>query len=485
MRGPLAAAAAAAAALVMLVPGAFGGGPSLQIGAAEDEVKAPSLVETKAKLDLLKLAGLNAVRVTSIWDPLNPDPSPSEITVLNWLTEAAQLDGIEVYLSVYNFGSKTTPLTEEAQASFAQHAAELASSVPDLQNFIIGNEPNLNRFWMPQFSTDGTDAAAPAYLALLYRSYQALKAADPTVTVYGGALAPRGTDRAGTQRDTHSPTVFLADLGAAYRKSGLTSPVMDALAIHPYPIDSSVPPAKWTNPVNAYIGIGDYAKLVTTLGKAFDGTGQPGSTLPILYAEFGIESRIPTAKAGLYTGTEPATTKATTEAIQGRNYRTAMQMTFCYPNVTGLLLFHAFDETALDRFQSGLYYPDGTPKSSLVAVRAAARDVRGGVIAKCSGLELSPNAKVTYPRIRSVATGTAALGVTCDLDCTIVARLEKLPAHTTTLSVRAAGRVGEKAVVKFPTLAIAPGRYRFTVSLSAPVNRGAPRAFASGPLVLR
>jgi hypothetical protein len=484
VRGLL-AAAAAAAALALLVPGARAGGPSLQIGAAEDDVKAPSLVETKAKLDLIKLAGLDAVRVTSIWDPLNPDPAPSEITVLNWLTEAAKLDGIEVYLSTYNFGSKTTPLTPEAQASFAQHAAELASSVPDLQNFIIGNEPNLNRFWLPQFNSDGTDAAAPAYLTLLDRTYQALKAVDPTIAVYGGALAPRGTDRAGTQRDTHSPTVFLADLGAAYRKSGLKSPMMDALAIHPYPIDSSVPPAKWTNPVNAYIGIGDYAKLVTTLGKAFDGTGQPGSTLPILYAEFGVETQIPAARAGLYTGTEPATTKATTEAIQGRDYRTAMQMSFCYPNVTGLLFFHAFDETALDRFQSGLYYPDGTPKSSLAVVRAAARDVRGGVIAKCSGLELSPNAKVTYPRIRSVAAGTAALGVTCDLDCTIVARLERLPAHTTTVSVRAAGRVGEKTIVKFPTLAIAPGRYRFTVSLSAPVNRGEPRAFASGPLVFR
>jgi hypothetical protein len=153
--------------------------------------------------------------------------------------------------------------------------------------------------------------------------------------------------------------------------------------------------------------------------------------------------------------------------------------------VTGLLLFHAFDEPALDRFQSGLYYPDGTPKSSLAVVRDATRDVRGGVIARCSGLELSPNAKVTYPRIRSVATGTAALGVTCDLDCTIVARLEKLPAHTTTLSVRASGRVGEKAVVTFPILKIAPGRYRFTLSLSAPVNRGKPRAFTSGPLVLR
>jgi hypothetical protein len=160
-------------------------------------------------------------------------------------------------------------------------------------------------------------------------------------------------------------------------------------------------------------------------------------------------------------------------------------MSFCYPTVTGLLLFHAFDESALDRFQSGVYYPDGTPKSSLAAVRDAARDARGGVIARCPGLELTPNARITFPRIAWVAKGRAAMSVMCDLDCTIVARLEKLPAHSTTLSVTAKGRVGEKAVVRFPTLAIAPGRYRFTVRLSAPVNRGAPRALASPPLVLR
>ena len=49
-------------------------------------------------------------------------------------------------------------------------------------------------------------------------------------------------------------------------------------------------------------------------------------------------------------------------------------MSFCQPNVVGLLIFHAFDETALDRFQSGLYYADGTPKSSLAGrARGGAR----------------------------------------------------------------------------------------------------------------
>jgi hypothetical protein len=151
----------------------------------------------------------------------------------------------------------------------------------------------------------------------------------------------------------------------------------------------------------------------------------------------------------------------------------------------GLLIFHAFDETALDRFQSGLYYPDETPKSSLPTVRASARDVRGGVIARCEGLELTPKAKVAYPRVRSISAGTAAIGVTCDIDCTIYARLERLPLHSTTLVARAAGKAGERTLAKFRKTRLAPGRYRYTVRLTAPVNRGQPLALASAPLIVR
>jgi hypothetical protein len=118
-------------------------------------------------------------------------------------------------------------------------------------------------------------------------------------------------------------------------------------------------------------------------------------------------------------------------------------------------------------------------------VRDSVRDVRGGVIAKCNGLELTPSAKVAYPRIRTIAAGTAAIAVTCDLDCSISARLEKLPRHSTTLAVRTTGRVGERTLVKFPARRIAPGRYRFTLSLSAPVNRGDPRLLVSKALIVR
>ena len=49
----------------------------------------------------------------------------------------------------------------------------------------MGNEPNLNRFWLPQFGDTGEDVAAPAYFALLSEVYDAAKAADEEVARLG------------------------------------------------------------------------------------------------------------------------------------------------------------------------------------------------------------------------------------------------------------------------------------------------------------
>jgi hypothetical protein len=469
--------------IVFAAPAARAGGPTMMVGAAEDAVKSNTFAEAKARLDLLKLAGLDTVRVTSIWDPANPTPGPDAVLQLRNLVRAAALDNMRVFVSVYNFGSRTTPLSDADQASFAGHAAYLARNVTGLTNFIIGNEPNLNRFWLPQFGPNGEDLAAPAYTSLLAKTYDALKAANPAVMVYGGAISPRGIDRPGSGRDTHSPTVFIQDMGTAYRASGRTTPIMDALAIHPYPENSTIPPT-FAHPLTTPIGIADYSKLVALLTTAFDGTAQPGSTLPILYAEYGVETQIPPEKAALYTGTEPVTIKPVPEATQASYYSQAMQIAFCQPNVIGLFIFHAFDESDLDRFQSGLYYTDATPKTSLPAVKDAARKVHGGVIAKCAGLQLTPNARVAYPRIQAIALGTAAIAVTCDIDCIVYTRLEKATTHTTTLAKRAIALAGVRTLVPFPQRRIAPGQYRFTIRLTAPVNPGPPQTAASAPLLL-
>ena len=170
--------------------------------------------------------------------------------------------------------------------------------------------------------------------------------------VYGGALSPRGADNPSGSRPTHSPTTFIRDLGIAYRASGRDRPVMDAFAIHPYPDNSSQAPTV-AHPLNTTIAVADYGKLVALLGEAFDGTAQPGSELPILYGEFGVESEIPAAKAALYTGTEPTTTKPVVEQTQAAYYEQALALAFCQPNVEGMLLFLSRDERARTSWQSG------------------------------------------------------------------------------------------------------------------------------------
>jgi hypothetical protein len=337
---------------------------------------------------------------------------------------------------------------------------------------------------MPLFNLDGTDAAAPAYETLLAKTYDALKAVDPKIDVIGGAVSPRGGDRPNTGRDTHSPTVFIQDLGAAYRASGRTLPIMDAFAIHPYEDNSSLPP-DFTHPNSTTIAIADYPKLVTLLGQAFDGTAQPGSTLPIVYGEFGVEAQVPPAKSALYTGVEPATTKPVDEATQGNYYAQALALAFCQPNVEAIMILHAFDETALDRWQSGLYYADGTPKASLPAVQAAARASHGGVIARCDDLQLTPQGKAVYPRGRALAAPPLKISVTCDIDCNVYARLEKLPKHSTTLAVRGSALGGARTTITFPARRIAAGTYRFTVRLTAPVNVGPPSLLTSSVVVLK
>ena len=61
----------------------------------------------------------------------------------------------------------------------------------------------------------------------------------------------------------------------------------------------NVAPVNGRHPNSTTIAVADYDKLVSLLGTAFDGTAQQGSTLPIYYTEFGVESQIPAPKASL------------------------------------------------------------------------------------------------------------------------------------------------------------------------------------------
>ena len=349
----------------------------LTIGASESASVVPDTVLAKARMDLAVLAGFTQIEVRAGWAPGKTEPTAEELASFQASALAAQLDAVRLVIAVDTGGSFQTPVSLFGRKQFADYTAALARALPYVTDFIVGNEPNLNRFWMPQF--DGRrDAAAPAYEALLARTYDSLKAVSPSINVIGGALAPRGADQFRSGRQTHSPTTFLRDLGAAYRKSRRRAPIMDMLSIHPYGETSKTPPTA-LHPKSTSISIADYPKLVKLLKAAFHGTAQRGASLPILYGEYGVQTRIPANELDAYTNLGiPSAADAVSETMQAAYYKQAVRLAYCQPTVVGLLFFHVSDEPDLDRWQSGLFYANDTPKSDLARVRGVTRAAQAG-----------------------------------------------------------------------------------------------------------
>jgi len=351
--------------------------PKLLVGAVEDAAKF--VRDPVAQMKLARASGFRAVVLSAVWEDgarASVDARP-----LRRAVDAAAGAGIRPVLAIYQFSS-STPTDPARRQAFVAYAAALAKALPEVRDVIVGNEPNINLFWQPQFDAAGGDQAAVDYEALLAAAYDALKEQDGDLNVIGGGLAPHGGDRP-SSRPTHSPTQFIRDLGAAYRASGRTKPIMDAFSLHPYGETNRIPPT-FRHPLTTTIGIADYPKLVAILGAAFDGTAQLGSTLPIVYGEYGVETQIPPAKAALYTGKEVI--DPVDEATQARYYTEAIQAAERQPNVRMLFLFHVVDETRLEGLQSGTRYADGTPKSSEAPVRAALENAStGGAVGTGNG----------------------------------------------------------------------------------------------------
>ena len=337
------------------------------VGAVED---AAQFGNAQQQMKLAADSGFRAIDLSAAWQRGETTVSPSQLAGLRRAVAAARAEDIRPILSVYQL-SGNTPLTSADRTGFASFAASLARALPAVRDVIVGNEPNLNLFWLPQFGTDGSDVAASAFEALLAQTYDALKAVDSHLDVVGIGLAPRGSDEPSAARQTHSPTAFLLDVGQAYRRSGRTRPIMDALSVHPYGETPHIPPTL-AHPRVTSIGIADYRKLVDLLGRAFGGTAQHGRELPIVYGEYGVETTIPPTKTQLYTGHEVI--PGVDETTQASFYVQAIRLAACQPTVRMLLLFHVVDEPRLEGLQSGLRYADGSPKSSLDRVRAASLD---------------------------------------------------------------------------------------------------------------
>jgi hypothetical protein len=356
----------------------------LVVGSLDDSIKQgdPRLAASVAQTT--RDAGFDAVLISSKWTPGATTLAPAERRALANAVRAATRNDLQVFVFVWHGLSGATPRTPAAQGQFAAYTVSLARAFPQVRHIVIGNEPNLNTFWTPQYGPGGSDAAAKGYSELLARTYDALQAVSPRPEVIGGALAPRGSDRPSLKRDTHSPTRFIEDLGAFYHSSGRTEPIMDALAMHPYMRTSALSPSD-THAASTTITIGDYTKLVTLLGSAF-GAAQHGADLPIYYTELGVQTGVPANHRQAYTDLEsPAAIDAVDTETQAVYYREALKLAACQPHVRGLFILHTYDESDLAGWQSGLYYADKKPKASLDDFRDAAKAARKGNLTRCAG----------------------------------------------------------------------------------------------------
>src|SRR5918994_2134448 len=118
------------------------------------------------------------------------------------------------------------------------------------------------------------DALTASFLPVLAATYDALKAVNPAIRVHGVGLSERGNDdpKAASNVST-SPIRFLRDLGAAYRASGRTKPIMDELVMHPYPevqSDEATKSYAWPS-----AGFGNLDRVKQAVWDAFNGTAQP------------------------------------------------------------------------------------------------------------------------------------------------------------------------------------------------------------------
>jgi hypothetical protein len=371
--------------------------------------------------------------------------------------------GLKVVLAVYPYPPREIEAGMGSPSLFASYVGVLASIYPQIRQFVIGNEPNQPAFWRPQFDAAGANVSASRFGPYLAAAYDTLKGVDPRISVIGVGLSPRGNDRPTARNNiSTSPVRFLRSLGAWYRRSGRTKPLMDGFSFHPYPNEATDPLERGYQWPNA--GFANLDRIKQALWDAFDGTAQPttldGLSLHLDEVGWQVNTR---GRVG-YQGLEnvPVTDEATQAAIYGKLVREAA----CDSDVASVSFFGFRDDGLRTGFQAGLERADGSVRPSAGAVKTA-------IPAGCGSAERvwAPDAEVIGA---TVAVGDAGPEVTARVAAGEDARAKLcLRTLTSTLSrCRAVSVVGRKPLdVAVRAPAGVTGWFEVAVEFSADSNR--------------
>ena len=337
--------------------------------------------------------------------------------------------------------------------------------------------------------------------------------------VIGPSTAAKGNDRPNARSNiSHSPGAFIRLMGEAYRESGRATPLLDTVAHHPYG-ENSAERVWFQHGRSSTLGLGDWEGLLQALHDAFAGTGQLTPAAQdgpqIWYTESGFQTTPQASKASLYTGQENDTAVLTDLAAAGdadlaarrapdqaNQLRDAIHLAYCQPYVTGLFNFLLYDQSKLERWQSGMFWADETPKASAAAYIEAVGSANNRAI-KCSQLKNGPVKRAFVPKSKVEVTRIGwsrstrfnhkhdlwRVHVQLDEPSSYVATI--VPVQRRGTSARAIGsaertlsgtlRKGFYQWVKFPRERLAPGKYRIELAVTSSLN-GQRTATLDGPV---
>ncbi len=467
-------------------------------------------------------AGLSETRVTVLWDATRP-ATIAEKAHLDRMFPQAAAHGVRIILSVYPAKARSLTDTPNGAAQFASFVGQLARTYPAVDEYIIGNEFNQLRFFQPQFGANCARYAGGAYMGVLARSYDVLKAINPSIRVTT-SVSPRGNDDCNAPSNASaSPCRFVHDMGVSFKAMGRTRPAFDEWASHVYPNQPTDGLSKgypWPN-----IGFANLDRLKQCVWDAFDGTAQPtferggafrlGQSVAALVplklnlAEVGWQVGVVPSAKDAYTGRENV--KVTDESTQAKIYGDLVRQASCDPSIESVLFFGLRDDENLDRFQAGLIRADGTLRPSYAAVREAIAATGGECLGKL----------VDWKHASSVDDGkadfTKALGpkpvaqtywgfqATADEDSTYRAGVFRLAGPSISASQRGAikralsgsssgrslvlakaGRIKAywSPIVRFRSTRLEPGYYAYAIRIAAELNPSRTQLAVSRPFVV-
>jgi hypothetical protein len=301
-----------------------------------------------------QMAGANLTenRWTLSWNPGNPT-AITELPFLQRAAPVAQAHGVHVVLVLYPGlnGTSSPDARDHDPTAFCNWAAIVANTVKQwgIHDYVVLNEPNTALYWAPQKDASGNDIAAAPVEALLAQCYDALHAADANANVIGLGLSPR----ASTEKSSNDPLSFLRDVGAAYRASGRTKPIMDQLALHPYPrpdVKGSPPDAGWGDTGDAAnrFSISQLDRVKQAVYDAFNGTGQPTTLNGLTFRLDEVGWQTDTSSYPQYFNTETWPQIITEQQQADYLTETVTKYFACDPTVTDVELFLLVDEATRD-----------------------------------------------------------------------------------------------------------------------------------------